>query len=211
MSVIDGMFRVIARAMLAVSVLSAVGLVTANAQQSQTQTPTVREFLANPGQLLQQYPNGGSQLDNLVQQLALADPSTVEVLLGLLVNANELQKGAIGSGLAQAAKIEVLTDQALAEVWQNQIAAIDDPAFKKAAIDGFGDVQLGAVGGGPLGGAGGGPSSQGRTTSGPPQDIRSIPVPTQQFTSTPTTTARPGLSFAPTTTAGSSPSLSVSQ
>jgi hypothetical protein len=206
MFVVNGTLRFIARAILAVSVLSAVGMGAANAQQSQTKAPTVREFLSNPRQLLQQYLNGGSQLANLVQQLALADPSTLKVLLGLLVNANELQKGAIGYGLAQAAKIEVLTDQPLAEDWQNQIAAIDDQAFKKAAIDGFGDVQLGAVGGGPLGGAGGGPSSQGRTTSGLPQDLRSTPVPTQQFTYTPTTTAGPSLSFAPTATAG--PSLS---
>ena len=135
------------------------------AQAQQTQIPTVSAFLANPGQLLQQNPNGGSLLASGVQQLALADPSTFKILIGLVANANDLQKAAIAQGLAQAAKIEVLTNQALAADWQQQIAAITDPTFKTAALNAFGDVQLGAVGGaagagsglgGPGGGAGGG-------------------------------------------------------
>jgi len=199
MFVIDRTFRGAARAILVMLVLAGTGLSAANAQQNQI--PSVAAFLANPGQLLARNPDGGQLLANEVQQLALADPSTFRVLLALLANANDLQKRALGEGLAQATKIEVLTDQALAEGWQDQIAASDDPTFKTAATNAFGDVQLGAVGGGPLGGNGGGPSSSSvSASSGPPANSRSTPVPTQPFTFTATTTAGPGLSFTTNTT-----------
>ena len=173
--------------------MAGVGLSAANAQQYQT--PSVAEFLANPAQLLARNPNGGQLLANEVQQLALADPSTFRILLALLANANDLQKRALGEGLAQATKIEVLTDQALAEGWQDQIAASNDPTFQTAATNAFGDVQLGAVGGGPLGGSGGGPGSPLSGSSGPSEAPHSVPVPTKQFTFGATTTAGPSLSF----------------
>jgi hypothetical protein len=193
-----------ARTILAIFVLAGFGLSVANAQQSQA--PSVAAFLANPGQLLARNPNGGQLLANEVQQLALTDPSTFRVLLALLANANDLQKRALGEGLAQATKIEVLSDQALAEGWQDQIAASNDPTFETAATNAFGDVQLGAVGGGPLGGNGGGPSSSVSASSGPSENSHSTPVPTQQFTFTATTTAGPSLSF----TTNSTPSTPVS-
>src|SRR5450759_2466890 len=158
MYVVDRTSRFIVGAILAAFVVAAVGMSAAIAQQAQT--PTASAFLANPGQLLQQNPNGGSLLSNAVQQLALSDPSTFKGLLGLVANANDAQKGAIGQGLAQAAKIEVLTNQTVAADWQQQIAAINDPTFKTAALNAFGDVQLGAVGGAAGGAAGlGGPGS----------------------------------------------------
>jgi hypothetical protein len=198
----------VAGAFLAGFVLATAGMTTANAQQSQT--PTVSAFLANPGLLLQQNPNGGTKLANAVQQLALLDPTTFKVLLGLLANANDLQKGAIGEGLAQAAKVEVLTNQAIAADWQQQIAAVTDPAFKTAALNAFGDVRLGAVGGGAgglgaagagLGGPGGGPGGGG---GGGPQDIRSAPTSTQSFTTSASTSGASGSS-------GSSAGSSASQ
>jgi hypothetical protein len=178
MDVVGRTFRFIAGAILAVFVMAAVGMSAANAQQ--TKTPPVSAFLANPGQLLEQNPNGGPLLSNAVQQLALADPSTFKVLLGLLANANDLQKGAIGQGLAQAAKIEVLTDQATAADWQQQIAAVTDTAFKTAATNAFGDVKLGAVGGGAAGGNSGGASIG--VGSGAAQTIGGNGVPTHSFT-----------------------------
>jgi hypothetical protein len=199
MDIVDRTFRFIAGAIFAVSVLAAVGTSAANAQQ--TQTPTVNAFLANPGQLLQEYPNGGMLLIKAVQQLALADPSTFKVLLSLLPNANDLQRGAIGEGLAQAAKIEVLADQALATDWQEQIAAITDPAFKTAATDAFGDVTIGAIGVTPLGGilGGFGGNQQGSTNSGTVEDIRSNHTNTPSFTFTQTTISglRPSFSVSP--------------
>ena len=174
-------------AIVAVFVMTAGGIGAATAQQ--TQTPTVSAFLANPGQLLQQNPNGGPILISTVQQLALADPATFKALLGLLAAPaiNDAQKSAIGAGLAQAAKIEVLTDQALAADWQQQIGAITDTSFKTAATNAFGDVQLGGTGGGPLGGTGGGggqtdPISQTSAGSGPAQNLQSTPVGTPNFT-----------------------------
>jgi hypothetical protein len=200
MRIVDRTFRFIAGAVFAASVLAAVGTSAANAQQ--TQPPTVKAFLANPGQLLQQYPNGGLLLIKAVQQLALADPSTFGPLLALLTSGNDLQRGAIGDGLAQAAKIEVLADQTLAADWQTQIAAITDPAFKTAATDAFGDVVIGAVGGtalgGALGGFGGGP--QVSTNTGTTEDIQSTPTKTQSFVFTQTTifrTSAPSRSVSP--------------
>src|SRR5665647_339836 len=185
MYVVDRTSHFIAVAMLAAFVMAAVGMSAANAQQ--TQTPSASAFLANPGQLLQQNPNGGSLLANAVQQLALSDPSTFKALLGLLANANDAQKGAIGQGLAQAAKIEVLTNQTLAADWQQQIAAINDPPFKTAAANAFGDVKLGAVGGAAgaagsgFGGAGGG------SGGGSLEDIRSRGTTTPSFTTSAST------------------------
>jgi len=195
---IDRAFCGPARVILTIFFLGGFSLTAANAQQSQA--PSVAAFLANPGQLLAQNPNGGQLLANEVQQLALTDPSTFRVLLALLANANDLQKRALGEGLAQATKIEVLSDQALAEGWQDQIAATNDSTFETAATNAFGDVEIGAVGGGPLGGSGGGPSSSASTNSGPSENSHSTPVPTQQFTFTATTTAGPSLSFTTNTT-----------
>jgi hypothetical protein len=200
MYVVDRTFRFIAGAVLAAFVMGAVGMSVAKAEQAPT--PTASAFLANPGQLLQQHPNGGSLLANAVQQLALSDPSTFKVLLGLLANANDAQKGAIGQGLAQAAKIEVLTNQTLAADWQQQIAAIIDPTFKTAALNAFGDVQLGAVGGS-AGGAGlGGPGSA--PGGGGLQNIQSNPAATQTFTFTGGTTGTGGSSTTITSPASAS-------
>lgn len=205
MHVADRTFRFIAGAILAVFVVAAVAMSAAKAEQAPT--PTASEFLANPGQLLQQHPSGGSLMANAVQQLALADPSTFKVLLGLLANANDTQKGAIGAGLAQAAKIEVLTDQTLAADWQQQIAAINDPSFKTAALNAFGDVKLGAVGAGP-GAAGTGLGGSGSGSGGGSlQSIQSSPTPTQSFTFSSSTSGASGVS----TGTGVSTPVSVSK
>jgi hypothetical protein len=175
------------RAGVIAAALVAIGVTAAQAQQPQS--PAVSAFLADPGQLLQQNPNAGAQLSNAVQTLALADPATFKALLGLIANATDAQKAAIGTGLAQATKVEVLTNQALATDWQTQLAAITDPTFKVATTDAFGDVQLGSVGGGSVGAAGsglGGPgSAPGSTTGTPPENIGSNPINSQtsSFTS----------------------------
>jgi hypothetical protein len=201
--------RLIAGAILAASVVAAVGMSAANAQQSQT--PSVSTFLADPWQLLQQYPDGGASLANAVQQLAVSDPSTFSVLLGLLATANDTQKGAIGQGLAQAAKLEVLINQALAADWQQQIAVVNDPAFETAATNAFAEVQLGAIGGAAGGDAGASLGGQGNGLAGGrlPQDIRSRPTTTQPFTITGNTTGSgattQSLTFTSSTSAASSP------
>jgi hypothetical protein len=203
MYIVDRTSRFITGTIFAAFVMAAVGMSAANAQQ----TPTVSAFLANPGQLLQQNLNGGSLLANSVQQLALADPSTFKALIGLVATANDLQKGAIGQGLAQAAKIEVLTNQAVAADWQQQIAAINDPTFKTAALNAFGDVQLGAVGGAAGGAAGSaagaGLGGIGGGAGGAVQTIGQSgnAVATSSFNFTGGTTGSGGSSFSSTTSA----------
>jgi hypothetical protein len=135
-----------------------------------------------------------------VQTLALADPSSFAELLGLAANATDQQKSAIAAGLAEATKVEVLTNQALAADWQTQIAAITDPTFKTAATNAFGDVQLGSVGGGAVGAAGsglGGSGSGSGTSGGTPEDIRSNPFNTSSFTFNSSTTSGTSGSVSP--------------
>lgn len=171
--------RLFLGAAFAAIVVFAGGAGTTKAQQPQALTVSV--FLADPGQLLRQNPSGGPVLISTVQQLALADPAAFKEILGLLATANDAQKSAIGTGLAQAAKIEVLTDQARAADWQQQIGAVTDTSFKIAATNAFGDVKLGGIGGGGGGGQTN-PISQTSAGSGPAQDLRSTPVGTPNFT-----------------------------
>jgi len=206
MYVVDRTLRVIAAAIVGAAFFVSVGTGAVNAQQQPSQPITVSAFMANPGQLLQQYPSGGTLMIAVVQQLALADPATFKVLMGLLPNANDLQKGALGEGLAKAAKIEVLTDQATATDWQAQIAAITDPSFKTAATNAFGDVQLGAIGGGPLGAAGGGPGGLGGGGGGI-EPLTSPAAATQPFAFGGSTTGE-SATFTTTTTNNSSTPVS---
>jgi hypothetical protein len=152
-------------ALFAAFVMAGVGVSAANAQ-AQT-----------PAQLLQQNPNGGQLLTNALEQLVLTTPSAFNTILGSVGGANDQQKIAMATALSQAAKTMVLTNEAVAAEWQQRILAVTDPTFKTAAINAFGDVKLGAVGGapgtGPLGGPAGAPGGGG---GGGVQDFRSTPV-----------------------------------
>src|SRR6185437_16843861 len=86
MYVVDRTLRVIAAAIVGAAFFVSVGTGAVNAQQQPSQPITVSAFMANPGQLLQQYPSGGTLMIAVVQQLALADPATFKVLMGLLPN-----------------------------------------------------------------------------------------------------------------------------
>jgi hypothetical protein len=164
--------RFIVGAIFAAFIVAGSGVNAANAQ-AQT-----------PAQLLQQNPNGGQLLINSLEQLVLTTPSTFDTILGAVGGANDQQKIAIATALSQAAKTMVLTNEALAADWQQKILAITDPTFKTAAIDAFGDVKLGAIGGGPLGGPlgglAGGPGGVGG--GGTLQNIQSNPIGTPGFT-----------------------------
>jgi hypothetical protein len=178
--------RSLAGAVLAAVVMLSIGAGQASAQQSQTLTAS--QFLANPNQLLQQFPDGGSQMMALVQQFAVEDGSTVPVIIGLLGAANPRQKGAIGEALAQAAKIIVLTDQARAADLESRIVAINDPVVNIAFANGLGDVKLGGVGAGPGGlgapGAGLGGPGVGPGGGGGLQPIGNLGVNTPTFSIT---------------------------
>lgn len=165
------MARFIVGAVLAVFVMAGIGAGEANAQ-----TKTV-------AQLLQQNPNGGQQLINALEQLVLTDHSAFNTMLGAVGGANDQIMSAIATAGAQAAKTLVLTDPELAGEWQEKLLAITDPTFKAAAINAFGDVKLGAAGGGPLGGPLGGPAGgPGGGGGGSLQNIVSAPVGTPTFT-----------------------------
>lgn len=164
--------RFVVGAIFAAFVMAGVGMSASNAQTPQPQTPA---------QLLQQNPNGGQLLINALEQLVLTTPSTFNTILGSVGGANQQQKVAIATALSQAAKTMVLTNETLAADWQEKILAVTDPAFKTAAVNAFGDVKLGAVGGapgtGPLGGPNGGPGGVGTL-----QEFRSTPITTGPYT-----------------------------
>jgi len=161
--------RFIVGAILAAFVMAGVGVGAASAQ-----TPTV-------AQLLQQNPSGGQVLISAIEQLLVKNPSALNTILGSVGGANGPQKTALAIAAAQAMKQLVNTDPVAAADGQEKILAVPDETFKTAAIDAFGDVKLGAIGGapasGPLGGLAGGPGG-----SGPLQDIRSTPANTGPFT-----------------------------
>src|SRR5262245_57813798 len=98
MYMVDRAIRFITALTVSVGIFATVG-VLAPAHAQNPQPLTAEAFLANPGQLLQQYPTGGSLMIANVQQIALANPATFKLLLGLLPNANDLQRGALGESL----------------------------------------------------------------------------------------------------------------
>ncbi len=188
--------RAYAGAILATFVFVAISLTQVQAQEGQT--PTVTAFLANPGDILQQNLGGGSKLASQIQDLVVADATTLPVIMGLFANANPEQKSALAKGLAQAAKIIVLTNQALATDIQQRIASINDPVVTLAFTQSLGDVELGAIGIGPLGASGGGAGGQisqlngTAGNAGPAQDFRAGPATTSPFTFSSSTTSTGG-------------------
>jgi hypothetical protein len=85
----------------------------------------IKDFLADPGGLLTQHPNGGAQFISRVRDLAASDPATLNPLIALLGRANPSQSSGIGTGLGQAALMAVKTDQAYANEIQQAIATAD--------------------------------------------------------------------------------------
>ncbi len=147
-------FRAMAAAIVAVVVAMSAAPQQASAQQPPGLTAT--SFLANPGQILQQYPNGGPLMITAIRDLAVSDPATLNTIVGLLPNASKEQKGAIGAGLAQAARILVKTNQAAAGLIPEAIARSNDQDVVLAFLIANGERELGTIGGGA--GAGGGAS-----------------------------------------------------
>jgi hypothetical protein len=126
---------------------------------------TINQFLANPGALLAQFPNGGPQMITKVRDLAASDPATVDPLLKLLKSANPAQSAAIGTALGQIALMALSTDHPFAIDLQTKIAQ----SGNTQALDAFdavvgGDLKLTAATGST--GIGGGGESQTTGTSG---------------------------------------------
>lgn len=158
--------RTLLRAAIASSVLGLLppAMAAVYPPQQVLSAQTVQQFLANPGALLTQYPNGGPDMVKAVQDLAASDPATLNALVGLLSKANSDQATAIGTALGNVAKLAVNTDQNYAA--QIQVAVVvansDSALVAFNAVIG-GDIQLTAVTGGVGGGGGGGPTTVGGT------------------------------------------------
>jgi hypothetical protein len=134
---------------------------------AQLTTGQVSQFLTDPSQIFKANPNGG-RLVSAIRDLMLSDtclPSPVapnlascqqvlQSIIGLLANANDAQKAAIGTGLGEAAQAMVVTNPSLANDIQTALTKSDT----KLALDAYqttvGNQAIGAVGGGGAGGAG---------------------------------------------------------
>ena len=167
---------------------------------------TIQQFLANPGSLLTQFPDGGPDMIKEVRDLAASDPKTLDALIKLLANANPTQAGAIGTGLGQAAELAVPVDPAYAD--QIQTAVIQ--ANSNFAVVAFsavvgGDIKLAAAGGG---GGGGGGGEEGTGSNGPSFGFGGSTSPNLHPFATNTPDSFTGLSFTPGTpgTPSTSPS-----
>ena len=122
----------------------------------------VSAFTANPGDVLAKAPEGGGALVTQIRDLATSDSATLSVISGLLKDANNDQKRAIGSGLAQAAKICLPKDQAYATLIQQAIADSKDPVLQLAYAAAAGDQPIGAG----AGAGAGSPGASGGATTG---------------------------------------------
>ena len=150
--------RSIACAIVAATLISAAGVSRVVAQHAPILTTA--QFILDPNQLLQLFPNGGTQMVSLIQGFVIDNAQAFDLVVQLLPKANSLQKIAIAQALAQSAKLIVVTDQARAIAIQQKIVAINDPIVNVAFAEALGDVELGGVGAGPLGGAGAGIGGQ---------------------------------------------------
>ncbi|SHJ85667.1 hypothetical protein SAMN05444159_1700 [Bradyrhizobium lablabi] len=135
-----------------------------SAQPGTLSTAAINSFLANPGQLLNSFPNGGQGLAQRTREYLAADKAALEPLIKLLQSANKDQQDAMASGLAQAAKAYSGSDQQFSNEIQTAVARTGIEEVIKAYASVAGDTGTASTGGG--GGAGGG--SGGATGSGLP-------------------------------------------
>jgi hypothetical protein len=72
---------------------------------------TVQQFLNKPSDLLGQYPSGGPEMIQAVQDFVASDPRALTAVLSLLPQANPAQSTAIGTALGRYALSVLATDQ----------------------------------------------------------------------------------------------------
>ena len=133
------------------------------------QAATVDEFLANPTQVMAQYPNGGADLISLIRDVATSHPEALSTLTGLLSSGTADQQAAVGSGMGQAYKIVLNTDQAYASQIAAAVGNSSSDSAKTAYSGATGNVAIGSAGAGAGGGGSGGTaggSGSGGTPSG---------------------------------------------
>ncbi|SFI08822.1 hypothetical protein [Bradyrhizobium sp. Gha] len=169
MSLIRRRLSVGAAVLVAMSGLNATAF-AATCYDANQQLPAsqVSNFTGNPASLLSGAPNGGGALISQVRDLAATDSATLPLILGLLNGANDDQKKAIGSGLAQAARVCVPKDQAYANNIQQAIADTKDPVLVLAYATSAGNDPSGIGAGGSGAGASPGGVGGATTTAGGP-------------------------------------------
>jgi hypothetical protein len=129
----------------------------------------VAALKANPEQFLTQYPNGGPEMVSRAREFALNDPTALDSIIALLAKATKDQKIAIATGLAQAARIVVRTNQPYANRIQQAIADTKDQDAVLAYAAAIGDVAIaatGSAGAGSAGASGGQTNAIGGTGTG---------------------------------------------
>jgi hypothetical protein len=160
---------------VAIGVFAACFVFVASASAQGKPNSAVEQFLANPSQVLQHYPNGGSRLISLIRDAAVSHPEDLQNIIALLKTANVDQQSAIGSALGQAARIVVRTNQAYANQIQQAVAGSGSDDANTAFAGVTGNVSIASTGGGGGGGGGsGGPTGTfgfafGGSNSGTPQ------------------------------------------
>ena len=136
----------------------------AHAQQGGALTPAeVSAFKANPGQMLNQFPNGGPEMTKEIVGLLASDKGTLSTIIGLAKTADQDQRKTMAAALAQVAKANAANDPAFANQIQQAVASSGLPEFAKAYAEAAGDTGTASTGGG---GGGGGPTVIGPPTGG---------------------------------------------
>jgi hypothetical protein len=115
---------------------------------------TVQQFLAKPSDILGQYPNGGPELVQAIQDMLTSDPRALNAVLSLLPQANPAQSTAIGTALGKYALAVLPTDQPRAVQIQDLVVGSNNVVAMGAfdAVVG-GNIKLTAATSGVGGGA----------------------------------------------------------
>jgi hypothetical protein len=129
---------------------------------------TVSSFVANPSQLLTQFPNGGPGMGAQVRGLLQTDRSTLSAVVGLLASSNEAQRKMIAETLAQIAKQYSSSEPAFANQIQQAVANSGLQDVIRAYAEVAGDTGTAATGAGGGGGGAGGTGGGGPNTAGAP-------------------------------------------
>lgn len=137
------------------------GLMFTTLATTGAQAATVDEFLANPTQVMAQYPNGGAELISLIRDVATSHPEALATITSLLSSGSVDQQSAVGSGLGQAYKIVLNTDQAYAAQIAAAVGGSSSDNAKTAYSGATGNVSIASTGGGAAGGGGSGGGSGG--------------------------------------------------
>lgn len=137
------------------------GLMFTSLAATGAQAATVDEFLANPAQVMAQYPNGGAELISLIRDVAISHPEALATITSLLSSGTVDQQAAVGSGLGQAYNIVLNTDQAYAAQIAAAVGGSNSDSAKTAYSGATGNVSIASTGGGAAGGGGGGGGSGG--------------------------------------------------